>query len=131
MGTASIADEARAFVENYARTFDSCDGDRIAALYHAPCVTMRGDGSIHCLQSREALASFFQGVADTYRRDGYRASRFSNLQVTPIGGRSALVTVDWELLRADGSMIRQWRQSYNLVRVDGGWQILVSTFHVD
>jgi hypothetical protein len=40
------------------------------------------------------------------------------------------VTVDWELLRADDSVIRKWRQSYNLVRVDGGWQILVSTFHL-
>jgi hypothetical protein len=130
MGTQQVTSEARAFLEEYMRAFDSMNGGGIAALYHAPCVTMRGDGSIHCLQSREELTRFFQGVADTYHRDGYRSSRFSNLGVTPIGGRSALATVDWELLREDGSVLRQWRQSYNLVRVDGAWQILVSTFHV-
>lgn len=126
----ALTDQVRSFFERYAGAFDSIDGNRIAALYHLPTVTMRGDGSIHCLQSRDELAKFFQGVADTYHRDGYRSGRFSNLQVTAIGARSALATMDWELLRGDGSVLRQWRQSYNIVRVDAGWQILVSTFHV-
>jgi len=125
-----LVDEVRAFLELYGREFDSADGTRIAKLYHAPCVTVRGDGSIHCFQSGEELTRFFQGVADTYRKDGYRSSRFSKLEAVPIGGRSALVTVDWELLRADESVIRKWRQSYNLVRTGSGWQILVSTFHL-
>jgi hypothetical protein len=125
-----LVDEVRAFLELYGREFDSADGARIAKLYHAPCVTMRGDGSIHCFQSSDELTRFFQGVADTYRKDGYRTGRFSNLEVVPIGGRSALVTVDWELLRADESVIRKWRQSYNLVRAGSGWQILASTFHI-
>jgi hypothetical protein len=125
-----LVDEVRAFLELYTREFDSADGPRIAKLYYAPCVTIRGDGSIHCFQSDEELTRFFQGVADTYRRDGYRSGRFSNLEVVPIGGRSALVSVDWELLRADESVIRKWRQSYNLVRTGSGWQILVSTFHL-
>lgn len=38
--------------------------------------------------------------------------------------------MDWELCRADDSIVRKWCQSYNVVRVDGRWQILVSTFHV-
>jgi hypothetical protein len=38
--------------------------------------------------------------------------------------------MDWELRRGDGSLIREWRQSYNVVRVGKGWQILLSTFHV-
>jgi hypothetical protein len=125
-----LENEARTFLELYGREFDSADGTRIAKLYHAPCVTMRGDGSIHSFQSREELTRFFQGVADTYRKDGYRTSRFSNMEVVPIGARSALATVDWELLRADDSVIRKWRQSYNLVREGTGWQILVSTFHL-
>ena len=122
--------EVRAFLESYREAFDSIDGARIAALYHSPCITLRGDGSIHSLTARE-LTSFFQGVADTYHREGYRSSRFRIVELVPIGGRSALATADWELLRGDGSVIRGWRQSYNLVRVQAGWQILVSTFHVN
>jgi hypothetical protein len=91
---------------------------------------MRGDASIHCLQSREELARFFQGVADTYKQQGAHSGPFRDLQVVPIGERSALATMDWEMQRGDGSLIRKWRQSYNVVRVDNGWQILVSTFHL-
>lgn len=125
-----LTDEIRGFFQTYNTTFASMDGGRIAALYSAPTITMRADGSIHCLQSREELAQFFGNVVDTYQRDGYHSGRFKNLEVASIGGRSAVATMDWELLRGDGSVLRGWRQSYNLVRGEGGWRILVSTFHV-
>ncbi len=130
MTDSALDDDIRDFFKRYNETFLAIDGNRIAAFYCAPTLTMRGDGSIHCLQSREELARFFQNVADSYYRDGWRGGDFRNLQVTPIGARSALATMDWEMRRADGSLIREWRQSYNLVRIAGGWQILVSTFHV-
>ena len=130
MADPAFTDEIRAFLGEYNNAFASIDGNRIAALYHLPTLTMRGDASIHCLQSREELARFFQGVADTYYKDGYRGGTFKNLQVVPIGEQSALATLDWEMRRGDGSLIREWRQSYNVVRVGNGWQILVSTFHV-
>jgi hypothetical protein len=106
------------------------DGDEIARLYCVPTVTVRGDGSIHCLQSREELARFFQGVLDTYKRDGRQSTTMHDLKVVPIGDRSALATMTWKMLRDDGSIIRQWRQSYNVVRLAEGWRILVSTFHL-
>jgi hypothetical protein len=53
-----------------------------------------------------------------------------DLDVVPMGGRSVLGIVTWELLREEGSVLRQWRQSYNLVRVEAGWQILASTYHI-
>ena len=130
MDAQRLEDDVRNFLESYNKAFASIDGARIAALYHSPCVTLRGDGSIHSLTSND-LAAFFQSVASTYHREGFRDGRFKVLQVVPIGGRSALVTVDWELLREDGSLIRGWRQSYNLVRTKTGWHILVSTFHVN
>ena len=64
--------EISAFFNKYMETFTTWDGDQIAKLYCAPCITMRGDGSIHCFQSRDEIARFFQGVADTYRREGTR-----------------------------------------------------------
>ena len=130
MTDSELTKEVRGFFEKYSEAFEAIDGNRIAALYYMPTVTMRGDGSIHCLQSRDELAKFFQGVEDTYYRDGYRSGSFKNLQVLPIGGRSAFATMDWEMRRGDGTLIRGWRHSYNVVRVGNGWQILVSTFHV-
>ena len=105
------------------------DGDEIAKLYCIPTVTVRGDGSVHCLQSREELARFFQGVVDTYRGEGAQSGTMHDLEVVPIGERSALATVTWKNLRPDGSVARQWRQSYNVVRFAEGWRILASTGH--
>jgi hypothetical protein len=130
MNDKSLATEVRAFFERYNKAFLSFDGKHVAALYYEPTVTMRGDGSIHCLRSHGELASFFQGVIDTYRKDGYADSNLKNFEVQPIGDLSALATMDWEMLRQDGSLIRRWRQSYNVVRAPGGWRILVATFHV-
>jgi len=91
---------------------------------------MRGDGSIHSFQSREEIARFFRGIADTYRGEGSKGSTMHDLEVVPIGERAALATVTWKNLRADGSVVRQWQQSYNVVRFAEGWRILAATFHL-
>ena len=130
MTDSSIGEEIRAFFDQYTDAFNSFDGKQIAALYYMPTVTMRGDGSIHCLQSREDLASFFQRVVDTYRKEGYSDGNLMNFEILAIGGLSALATMDWVMRRQDGSVIRKWRQSYNVARTPTGWKILVSTFHV-
>jgi ketosteroid isomerase-like protein len=122
--------EISAFLSQYNETFATFDGDQIAALYCVPTITMRGDGSILSFQSREEIAQFFQGVADTYRGEGATAGTMHDLEVVPVGERSALATVTWKNLRADGSVARQWRQSYNLVRFAEGWRILAATFHL-
>ncbi len=125
-----LSDQVSKFFEDYNRTFEGRDGAAIAMFYHVPSITMRGDGSTRCFQSREELASFFQPVAEGYHREGNQGGGFRNLVVQPIGGRSVLATMDWHMMRADGSPLRHWRQSYNLLRVDGRWQIFVATFHV-
>src|SRR5262245_62110435 len=129
MANQTLTAEIRTFVENYIAAFDAADGPAIAALYHLPCLTVRGDGSVHCFQDKETARSFFKKVADTYHQDGCRRSRYFDLEVAPIGARSALATLTWEQLREDGSSIRRWRQSYNLLRDDKAWKILTSTFH--
>jgi hypothetical protein len=89
---------------------------------------MRGDGSIHCLQSHDEVARFFQGVVDTYRREAAVGGTPHDVVAVPIGERSALATVTY--LRPYGSVARQWRQSYNVVRFAEGWRILATTFHL-
>jgi hypothetical protein len=129
MADQTLTEEVRRFFETYATTFASINGAAIAKLYHAPCVTVRGDGSVLCLQTKEELQAFFQKVADGYYREGFRGGPFAYLEVVATGTRSALATMDWEMLREDKTVIRRWRQSYNLLRVGADWKILASTFH--
>jgi hypothetical protein len=69
------------------------------------------------------------GVVDTYRGEGAMSGTMHDLEVVAIE-RGALATVTWKNLRPDGSLARQWRQSYNVVRFAEGWRILATTFHV-
>ena len=126
----AVPDEIHTFFQAYNQAFATIDGRRIAAFYHAPCVTVRVDGSIHCLQRDADLRQFFQEAVDVYRLEGYEKSHFLKLETASIGSRSILATMDWELMRSDDSLIHSWRQSYNLVRIGEEWKILLSTFHI-
>ena len=128
MATA-LEQEMTAFLEHYNEVFKT-DGEQIAKLYSVPTITMRGDGSIHCFQTREEIAKFFQGVTDTYKREGTATATINDLTAVAVGERCTLVTLTWKNLRDDGSVSREWRQSYNIVRVDGGLRILASIFHL-
>ena len=55
---------------------------------------------------------------DRYRRDNCRTAQWSQLTATPMGRRSLLATVTWDLLREDGATVLRWRQSYCLTLLD-------------
>jgi ketosteroid isomerase-like protein len=125
------ANSVQSFLDSYVQAFLAIDGTRIAGHYNAPCVTVRADGSVHCLLTAEVQHAFFQTVAETYDREECRRWQYSALDVNPIGAQSVFASLDWEMLREDGSVIRRWRQSYNLLKRDADWRILASTFHQD
>jgi hypothetical protein len=58
-----------------------------------------------------------------------RRSEAKDVAIVPIGSQCVLATVDWFMYREDRSLIRPWRQSYNMVRADTDWRILLSIFH--
>ena len=130
MTDSSLREEFSSYFKAYGERFDARSGTQIADFFCTPCMSMRGDASIHYFQSRPEIEKFFQGVADTYYEEGLRKSEIKNLEVIPIGGRSLLASMDWVFYRGDGTLLKQWRQSYNLVRIDDRWKILLSTFHV-
>jgi hypothetical protein len=121
---------AKSFLADYIEAFLSNDGTRIARTYNVPCITVRADGSIYAFQSEGELKSFFQGLAETYSKAGSRRWHYENLHIEALGAQSATATLDWEMQREDGSVIRRWRQTYNFVLVDQRPRILASTFHL-
>ena len=130
MGAATLVEEVRQFLTAYNDAFETLDAVKIAIFYHAPCITVRGDGSIHSFQSMAEIEKFFGGVAAKYSADGYHGGTFYDLEVVPIGSKSVLATLTWEQWRSDKSTLRKWRQSYNLVKIQGDLRILTSTFHL-
>lgn len=118
------------FFDLFGQAFDSFSGARVADLYFVPGIAFRGDGSIQSLSSRGEIERFFQTALDGYHKDGCRTCRFKDLEVVALGSRCVLGTVTWELLDREGRVVKEWRQSYNLLQVEKGWQAFASTYHI-
>ena len=130
MSDPALTSEINKLLNEYTKAFAMVDGVAIARCYHAPSITMRGDASVHVFQTRQELEAFFQAVAQRYHDDGGQNAGFSGLTLQPIGSKSVLATLEWHQIRADGSVLRSWWQSYNLIYADARWQIFASTFHI-
>lgn len=120
---------ARAFFDEFVVAFRSFDGSVIARRYLSPYLALHADGSIECFDAPDEIAAWFQKVVDDYHRDGCRSCRHRDLEVVPLGSRSALATVTWDLLRADGTALTSWRESYNLTRVGESLRVVASVDH--
>ena len=122
---------ARAFFDRFANAFATFDGRKVADLFATPGVALSRDGSIVALTSRDDIVRYYQTALDRYRRDGCQTARWSQLATTPMGRRSLLATVTWDLLREDGSTAIQWRQSYSLTDSNETLRAFASAMHVD
>lgn len=122
-------EQLAAFFLRYATAFDHRNWSVFTSLLYEPVLTVRSDGSVRCLHSRDEAQEFFEKVADDWRAEGYCRFAASNFEIIPLGIRSLLATLDWEMLRENGSQMRVWRQSYQLLKTDNDWKVLAFTYH--
>lgn len=118
-GVSEVA-TAEAYFDRFAKAFTTFDGSQVADLFVAPGVALGRDGSLVALTTRDDLVRYYQAALDRYRGEGCRSARWSRLETIPMGRRSLLATVSWELLREDRTVARHWRQSYSIKIVDDG-----------
>lgn len=70
------------------------------------------------------------GLMDAYRKAGATQAAITDLRVTQLDNTTAIATVQWNALAADGALLRDFTTSYQLLRVEGGgWRILSYTYH--
>jgi hypothetical protein len=124
-------DVAGALFDRFATAFGTFDAANVADLFAVPSVTLRNDGSVVALSTREDILRYYQAALDGYNRDGCRSCRWMDLEVTTIGMRALLATVSWELLREDQSVARRWRQSYCLSKHGNAPKIFSTVMHAN
>jgi hypothetical protein len=127
----SQADRAAMFFDNFVAAFATFDPAVIADLFATPGVTLRADGSLVALTTREDVIRYYRAALEGYHRNGCRSCRWTGLEVTPTGTRSMLASVTWDLLHEDGSTMVTWRQSYYLRASDDGPKAFASVSHAD
>ena len=104
------------------------DVDEVNQFFHLPCIFVGADGSISLFVAEEDISTFHRPRLESFQNGGVKKPRAKDLEVVSLGTHSALVSVTWEQCREDDSIERTWRHSYNAVKTDVGWRILVSTF---
>jgi uncharacterized NTF2-like protein DUF6841 len=125
-----LRDEVIAFFDTFVVAFRTFDGSHIAQRYAVPYLALNTEGTAQCFADHAEIGRYFQSVVDNYRVRGCRSCRYKDLEVLPLGHKSGIGTVTWELLREDGSVLSVWRESYVLTRTENGLRILASVDHV-
>ena len=117
------------FFEHYSMRYMASDADAIAAMYEAPFLAVREGRAIH-LADAQAVRDHLAELMTAYRNAGATEAAMAGLDVKPLGRSSVLATVHWNALAADGTLVRDFHTSYQLLR-DGstGWRILTYTNH--
>jgi hypothetical protein len=124
-------------MDDYERLFDTLittwertrDGARIAEFYHYPLASLRGDGTLASIGTREEAARLFQAAIDRFYGDGYRTWGYADFSSRPLGERAALATLTWIARNDDGGKAAI-RQSYLVVRIDRDLKIVSSVIHL-
>jgi len=124
-----IQASAREFFEDFNAVFATFSGSRIAERYVAPYLAIRSNGSSEVFTTTESIAAYFQRIVESYHSRGCRICKYRDLAIVPIGSAAALGTVTWELCQADGTLVTTWRESYNLVFLDGRMKAAASVDH--
>jgi len=120
---------AKEFFTKYRSTFDKGKMKEFSNFFNEPFISVRADGEIQSLHTHKDAELFFPQVIDAWKKEGYKSFTMCDFEVIKLGSSSVLVTFTWEMLDNNADLIRQWRQSYNLIKKDDSWKVLLSTFH--
>jgi ketosteroid isomerase-like protein len=117
------------YFARYAAAFDTFDADAIASFYRVPCLMVRSDGVFPC-EDRERLVAMLRSRLAAHQAQGYERTTADALSANVVGDGLALVTVTWTIRFRDAASMT-FRNTYEVIRLEGRWSIIVSTTHDD
>ena len=123
-----MAKTVDAFMDEYIRRYSERDVAGVTALCLAPFLAMREGVPIH-MADRDAVRDHFGAMIDAYRGGGAATWRRIESDTRELGDHSALTTVRWNALDADGNVLRDTRTTYHLLATRDGWRLLSYTNH--
>lgn len=116
------------FFTRYADRYMASDVDWVSGVYEAPLLAVREGRAIHVADST-AVREHLSELMKAYRSAGAARADIAELDLMPLGKSSTMATVRWHVADEAGTLIRDFRTTYHLLRVDEGWRILSYTNH--
>ena len=117
------------FFDKFAQDFKSFDSAIIANRYLAPYTAINSDKSVSLYKEHKEVENYFASILADYKNMFVEYCAYNNFEFSAIGQKVALATMDWNMMKADGTLVTSWRESYILVLSDNVLKIVTSIDH--
>ena len=117
------------FFDKFAQDFKSFDGAIIANRYLAPYTAISSDKSVSLYNGHKDIENYFASILADYKKQDVEYCTYNNFEFSTIGQKAALATMDWNMMKADGTLVTSWRESYILILSDNVFKIVTSIDH--
>lgn len=122
----ALPHEIHAFFEAYRDAFNALDGDAVAALYAEPSGIAQ-DGIYTHWPDPASTTQNMVALCALYRDKGYVHADFTPGVFIDQGPSHAVVDVTWRITWSAGQAPWCFRTTYNLMRTDQGWRVVLCT----
>lgn len=96
----------------------------------APLLAVREGRVIH-LPDRTAVREHLAELMNAYQSAGAAGADIAEIDVVPLGKSGTMATVRWRVVNEAGTILRDFRSTYHLIRAGEAWRILSYTNHDD
>jgi hypothetical protein len=124
--TLTMPRDITAFFERYRDAFNALDGAAIADLYAEPSGIAQG-GTYTYWPTRTPVRENMAALCELYRKKGYARANFDATSFIPQGDRYAIADLRWSIEWASTEEPWVFNTTYNLVRTDQDWKVLLCT----
>jgi ketosteroid isomerase-like protein len=118
--------EIIAFFESYRDAFNALDGTAVACLYAEPSGIAQDGVYTHWPDTRQVSANMV-ALCELYRQRGFVRAEFEARQYIDQGEHFAVADLHWHLDWDQGQEPWNFSTTYNFVRTDQGWRVLLCT----
>ena len=122
----TIPQDVAAFFERYRDSFNALDGAAIADLYAEPSAMAQG-GTLTHWPTRALVRDNMVALCSIYRNKEYGHADFELTSFIAQGSQYAIADLRWRISWLDAAEPWAFRTTYNLVRTDSGWKVLLCT----
>ena len=118
--------EIRQFFERYRDAFNALDGEAVANLYAVPSGIAQ-DGKYTHWPEVALIHDNMVALCGLYRERGYKSAAFEPGAFLQQGENCAIADLRWTLSWSTGAEPWEFSTTYNLVRTEEGWRVLLCT----
>lgn len=125
-----MAADLQTFLARYRDAFNRLDGEAVADLYAVPSGIASDSGYTHW-PTREPIAANMVALCGQYRDKGFVSAEFAVEMLLQQGENFAIADLAWTMHWPDGQDDWHFNTSYNLMRTDGDWRVLLCTAYAE